>query len=146
MIDRVPMKRLQRRFVGENLRQNSQVSDRLLSRKERDVSPGVELPERMDVHWDSRRKSKRTVNAGPNAPLLIRLVRYPYGMTATPMVHSPRFKRDSLPEREAFGEVARRFAEAWAKPQGHQPAKGRLRAQSPERATATTWISQRGAE
>lgn len=142
MIEKEPMRRFSRRVAGESLERGPTVSDRLLSRKERDHGPSIELPERTDVSWDQRRKSKRTVNAGPNAPLLIRLVRYPYSMSGASMVHHPRTKRESLPEREAFGAIARRFAEAWAKPGVHQPARGRLRPQSPARPQSVPWINQ----
>jgi len=146
MIEREAMRRFQRRFVGEGLHRGPGVADRLMARKAREHGPSIELPERTDVSWDQRRKSKRTVNAGPNAPLLIRLVRYPYGMTGTPMVHHPRAKRETLPERDAFGAVARRYAEAWAKPESHQPARGRLRLKAPTRPESREWLRQQGGE
>ena len=146
MIDRGPMARFERGYTGENVIRSLGVAERLLMRKNREQATSIELPERTDVHWDLRRKSKRTVNAGPNAPLLIRLVRYPYVMTGTSMTHSPLFRRDSLPERAPFGEVARRNADAWAKPSVNQPARGRIRLESPVRPSVSSWLVQRGSE
>ncbi|MEC7242202.1 MAG: hypothetical protein VXW32_13290 [Myxococcota bacterium] len=142
MIEQEPMRRFGRRFVGESLQRGLCVADRLLARRERVQGPSIELPERTDVAWDRWRKSKRTVNAGPNAPLLIRLVRYPYTMTGSPMVHLPRTKLETLPEREGFGEVMRSNSEAWARPQVHQPARGRLKLQSPARPDSMSWLDQ----
>ena len=143
MIEQEPMRRFRRRFVGESLQRAPSVTDRLLARNDRAHGPAIELPERTDVSWDQWRKSKRTVNAGPNAPLLIRLVRYPYTMTGSSMLHLPRPTLETLPEREAFGELMRRHAGAWAKPEVHQPARGRMRLESPARPDSSSWLVQK---
>ena len=134
-----PMDRFERPHFGEGLLPHCATVERLLARKQREAATAIEIADFMDVRWDSRRKSKRIVKAGPNAPLLIRLVRYPYTMKSCPMDHWPLVQRETLPLRQPYGAVVRDNAAAWAKPSPHRPAKGRLRLVSPERLDGGIW-------
>jgi hypothetical protein len=136
-----PMDRFERPLFGEGLLCSYAIVDRIFARKLRELAPAIEVAEFMDVRWDSRRKSKRIVKAEPNAPLLIRLVRYPFTMKASPLIHLPLPERESLPERQPYGAVARDNADAWAKPSPHRPAKGRLRMTSPSRLSGDKWCN-----
>ena len=138
-----PMDRFERAHVGEGLGKIPATAKRLLSRKEREHGPSIQIPEHLDVHWDAKPRSQRVVEAGPNAPLLIRLVRYPYTMRPAPMERGPLYSHEDLPDRQPFGEVARDNAEAWAKPGKHRPAKGRLRMASPSRPDVHCWLEGR---
>ena len=127
MSTRHPMDRFERTHVGEGLCAVPTTVERLWSRKKREAGPKISIPEHTDVHWDAPPRSQRVVEAGPNAPLLIRLVRYPYVMRPVPMSHQPLFVREGQEERRPFGEVARDNADAWAKPAKFSPARGRHR-------------------
>jgi hypothetical protein len=134
------MDRFERTYVGEGLGRTPVTVVRLLSRKEREQGSKIEIGPHLDVHWDAEPRSQRVVNVGPNAPLLIRLVRYPFSMRSAPMNHNPLPSREALPAREPYGCIARDNAEAWARPAKHRPAKGRIRMAAPARPNATAWI------
>jgi hypothetical protein len=135
------MDRFERPLFGEGLLCDRATVDRLFARKQRALAPAIEVAEFMDVRWDSRRKSKRIVKAEPNAPLLIRLVRYPFTMKASPLEHLPLQTREALPERQPYGAVVRDNADAWAKHRPLRPAKGRLHMVSPERLSGDQWCN-----
>jgi len=136
------MQRLAKNYVGEGMGLDSTTVDRLLGRKNRECGAQITLPVHTDVHWDSHRKIRRVANAGPNAPLLIRLVRYPYVMRPVSMERFALQARESIPEKTPFGEVLRDNAEAWMKPGKHRPAKGRLRLVTPSRLDADAWLGR----
>ena len=144
MSTRHPMDRFERTHVGEGLCAVPTTVERLWSRKKREAGPKISIPDHTDVHWDAPPRSQRVVEAGPNAPLLIRLVRYPYVMRPVPMSHQPLFVREGQEERRPFGEVARDNADAWAKPAKFSPARGRHRLSVPGRATADAWLMTGG--
>ena len=78
-----PRTRLERRHPGEGKGELRPVEQRLLGRsrpqKEERVIPGSSLRKR-----DAKvRKVRRTANPRPNAPLLKRIVRYPYRLETT---------------------------------------------------------------
>ena len=135
------MDRFERPLFGEGLLCDRATVDRLFARKQRELAPAIDVAEFMDVRWDSRRKSKRIVKVEPNAPLLIRLVRYPFTMKASPLEHLPLPVRETLPERQPYGAIARDNADAWAKHRPLRPAKGRLRMVSPERLSGDQWCN-----
>ena len=141
MIDRRPMERFSRSGLGEDTGLDSATIERLFERKKRDCGPKIAFPVHTDVRWDSHRKHRRVANAGPNAPLLIRLVRYPYSMQATSMERASLPARESIPEKAPFGQVLRDNAEAWMKPAKHRPAKGRAVATSPDRLDSSAWLA-----
>jgi len=141
-----PMDRFERTHVGEGLGKIADTAIRLLSRKEREHGPSIQIPEHLDVHWDAKPRSQRVIEAGPNAPLLIRLVRYPYTMRPAPMERSALFVHEATTERRPFGEIARDNSDAWARPGKHRPAKGRLRMVAPSRPDASAWISRKAGQ
>jgi hypothetical protein len=143
VIDRRVMERFSRSSLGEGIGLHSATIERLFERKQRDCGPKTVFPVHTDVRWDSHRTHRRVANAGPNAPLLIRLVRYPYVMRPTPMERSSLPAREALPEKTPFGEVLRDNATAWMKPAKHRPAKGRVLATSPDRLDGSAWIAGR---
>lgn len=145
------MDRFERPHFGEGLLPAYTTVSRLMARKQREAATAIEIGDFKDVRWDSRRKSKRIVKAGPNAPLLIRLVRYPYSMKSCPMDHWPLPQRETLSQRQPYGAIVRAGAaimrdnaSAWAKPSPLRPAKGRLRLVSPERLSGQAFWAAEG--
>ena len=75
----------------------------------------VQLREQRDVREHGVRATRNTVDPAPNAPKLIRLIRYPYAQEVTrPQAGEPwRVPRSTRTKPERFGETVRlAFADA----------------------------------
>ena len=100
--------RLNRLILGESMlvpRQIVRKTERLEVVKPRTV----QVREQRDVREHGVRKSRNIVEAGPNAPKLIRLIRYPYAQEVTrPKAGKPwREPRAERSRAERFGESVR---------------------------------------
>ena len=72
--------RLKRRIIGERLHRVSPIAVRAAERQSREGAPVVELPERYEGMSFKVRNIRRMASPEPNAPQLIRLVRYPFAL------------------------------------------------------------------
>lgn len=78
-----PRERLKRRYPGEDIAAPSSSVERLAARDRPLRQPKQALGEEMRVSSHAVRRNQNTIQPQPNAPLLKRLVRYPYALHAT---------------------------------------------------------------
>lgn len=108
-----PRFRLQRRFPGEDLGDPGFVGRRLLERDREPPPPRLLAGSTLKVAaTGGTKKARKIADPRPNAPLLIRIVRYPYGLAATRGRRQAAFvaglvAREGLLERPAILAEAR---------------------------------------
>jgi hypothetical protein len=137
--------RLKRRIIGERLHRVSPIVVRAAERQSREGAPMIELPERYEGKTVKVRNIRRMASPEPNAPQLIRLVRYPFALdrgyfvrTKTTDFSLVRLKR--LPYRQGF-EAGMAAAERTAFP---KPTECRVRLQPRERPSVDAWLEDGG--
>ena len=137
--------RLKRHIIGERLHRIRSVEVRAAERQSREGPPKIELPERYNGMTFKVRPIRRMVTPEPNAPQLIRLVRYPFALDRGYFSRSKitdfslvRFQR--RPYREGF-EAAMDSAQ---RPAHIKPTEIRIRLQSRVRPSVDAWLSEQG--
>lgn len=135
--------RLKRRIIGERLHRVSPIVERAAERESREGAPVIELPERYEGLTFKVRSIRRMANPEPNAPQLIRLVRFPFaldrgyfGRTKLTDFSLARLKR--RPYREGF-EAGMAAAERTAFP---KPTECRARLQPRMRPSVDAWLGE----
>ncbi len=79
-----PARRLQRRFPGERIAREGRGIERLFAREAPDPRPApVPSRDRTARAALTRRDTAQVAACRPNAPLLIRIVRYPFALSTT---------------------------------------------------------------
>lgn len=101
-----PRWRLERTFPGEGLAAPSNVAVRVAERDRPLKEPRKELGQLVSVPERSTRRIENVVQASPNAPLLKRLVRYPYAL------HAVQPRRSTVAEPIPWDALAREPREA----------------------------------
>ena len=81
---RHPSKRLDRKFPGERLHEPRGLSRTLLERGDRVREIKTVVGEDLATREGETRDTQRVIDAGPNAPLLKRLILFPYGLETEP--------------------------------------------------------------
>ncbi|MFT5684414.1 MAG: hypothetical protein ACI8RZ_005355 [Myxococcota bacterium] len=134
--------RLQRRIIGERLHRSRAIEVRAEERQSRKGAPIVELPERYGGMTFTVRNIRGMVTPEPNAPQLIRLVRYPFALDRGSFSRSKTtdfslVRSQRRPYREGF-EAAMELAQrpAWSK-----PSQARQRLQPRPRPSLDAWLA-----
>lgn len=137
-----PHERLDRHVIGQGLGVVAPKTQRLFEREARSCGPVIELPEPRASRGGQVRLARPRVEAGPNSPLLVRLIRHPYALDTV------GFKHQSLPARGVTLREARRGyreeletalraprLEPWAR-----PTDCRFRWEPRTRPTVSDWL------
>ena len=74
------IERLDVYVAGDRLHQKKSVEQLCHKRLERDVQPNIDIPDHLRKERHRPRASRKTVEAGPNAPLLKRVVQNPQSL------------------------------------------------------------------
>ena len=141
-----PHERLDRHVIGQGLGAVAPKTLRLFERQERSWGPVIELPEPRLPRGGTVRLARPKVEAAPNIPLLVRLIRHPYGLDRV------GFRHDSLPVRGATQRAVRQGfreplelalrtprLERWAR-----PTDCRFRLEPRVRPTVSDWLDAKG--
>lgn len=140
-----PTFRLNRLILGESLL----VPREIVRRTERleVVKPRkVQLREPRDVREHAIRNSRNTVEAGPNAPKMIRLIRHPYAETVTrPQRGEPwRQPLDPRVTPDPFGADVRAAFEDGKRPRWPRATRAKAGMPRRPRVSALSWFDQGG--
>ena len=137
---------LKRPFVGERLHRERALLTRAEKREEI-RPPTIELPDHGRPEWFGVRKASVRVEARPNAPQLIRLVRHPFTVTAAP------FQRQALeqlslarPERETVAAMVGAAREKVEREPLPRPTDVHPPLEQRSRPSAAAWLAARAAE
>ena len=133
--------RLKRRIIGERLHRIRAIEVRAEARQSREGAPLIELPERYNGMTFKVRSIRRLASPEPNAPQLIRLVRYPFALdkgyfSRAKITDFSLARTQRRPYREGF-ESAMELAQrpAWSK-----PSEARQRLQPRPRPSLDAWL------
>ena len=97
-----PHERLDRHVIGQGLGAVAPKTERLFERQQRSCGPVIELPEPRSPREGKVRLARPKVEAGPNSPLLVRLIRHPYALDRV------AFKHQAVPVRGVTQREIRR--------------------------------------
>jgi len=134
--------RLKRRIIGERLHRTREIEVRAEARQSREGAPVIELPERYSGLPFKVRSIRRLASPEPNAPQLIRLVRYPFALdkgyfSRSKVTDFSLTRVQRRPYREGL-EAAMELAQrpAWGK-----PSEARQRLQPRPRPSLDAWLA-----
>lgn len=137
--------RLKRRIIGERLHRVRPIEERAEERRHREGPPQIEVPERYGGMTFAVRKIRRTVTAEPNAPQLIRLVRYPFALDRG--YFSRRRVTDfslARAERRPYREGFEAGMAAAQRPSFPKPTEVHIRPEPRPRPSAEQWLKGAG--
>ena len=142
----LPYERLDRHVIGQGLASLGPKTRRLFERQERSYRPAIELPEPRAPRGGQVRRIRPAVQAEPNTPLLIRLVRNPF------VQGKAAFRRQSIPERGVTLREARSgfrveleaVLRSPRRARWLRPTEYRFRPQPRVRPTISDWITSSG--
>ena len=138
-----PYERLNRPMVGQGLGRVRPAMCRVLDRKDREIKRIVEFSTPRELRRHGVRTLRVSVEAGPNTPLLIRLLRRPFTMSGTSfrVQTMPSRVKESRPERDSF---RREIEEALRTPRrirSLRPTEFRIKLQPRHRSSLEEWLS-----
>ena len=137
-----PNDRLNRHLIGQGIGAIRPDTERLFERSELDVGSKIELPAPRAHRGSDVRKVRPGVEAGPNAPLLVRLVRTPFRLDPG------FFQRKAAPSRRLEAQEARagyraeldQVLQRTRRPDWPRPTDSRYRLEPRARVTLDGWL------
>jgi hypothetical protein len=122
-----PRDRLQRPIPGEGIGQADGLAH-LWTREDWEERPSpVPARDRASTRSPVVRANKRLVAAGPNAPQMIRLIRYPFALATRRPARSQLIAELERPERRPYREQVEEALAERVEVRSTSPARGRLR-------------------